>query len=513
MGSSEDIQFINASGDFVFQLNNLTNKSVYFIFTNTNTSASNALPVVNGSNIQSQSVWNYSPTVQPQNNIQDIRAISDFNNNPWRYATRGAYDTGLLQKPTKAATYVLGANENFVDYYSSNPLPTTLRKIVNAHGKNLYVWVADDCWGPSSTKANYLTQQMVEELGDKFLNSGTNDDIYEWVTNIIGSPWEQTAYSNLIPGTNDIHILLCDIENDNSSSGGTLGYFWGGNNFLKTSVAKSNEKLMFVIDAVMFATPTGGSWELTDYFPQSTISALAHEFQHMIHFYQKAIKYNVNTNTAVNEMASLCIEDLLATKMMTNGPRGVAYGTANAGAPMNTAGRLPLYNSRNYYNLLDWSDNEDERYLNYSKTYAFGAYLMRNYGGANFISQLVQSSYVGTTNIVDAVSNNGGAGLTYENIMKNFGAANLMSDRTNLPQGYRFNTGTWFSSTIGGISYQVGSINLYNYSPSPYIYLTLPATQRAGSNLFYLSGTGLNGTKQWSFTNLNSQIKITVVIK
>ncbi len=514
VGSSTDIQFINASGDFVFQLNNLTNNSVYFIFTNTNTSASNPLPVVTGSNLPSQSLWDYSPTVQPQYNIPDERAISDFNNNPWRYVTRGVYDPGLLQAPpTKSGGYVLGANENFIDYYSTNPLPSTLRKIINANGKNLYVWVADDCWGASSPKANYVTQQMVDELSLKFLNTGINDDIYEWVTNIIGSPWEQTSYSNLIPGTNDIHIFLCDIKNDNSSNGGTLGYFYGGNNYLKTSVAKSNEKLMFVIDAVLLATPSGGSWELSDYWPMATVSTLAHEFQHMIHFYQKTIKYNVSSSTAVNEMASLCIEDLLASKIMTNGPRGVAYGTANAGAPMNTQGRLPGYNTRNYYNLLDWSGNDDEVYLNYSKTYAFGAYLIRNYGGANLIKQLVQSGYTGASNIVDAVSQNGGAGLTYENILKNFGAANILSDRTNLPQGYRFNTGTWFTSTIGGISYQVGSINLYNYNPSPFVYLTLPATQRAGSNLYYLSGTALNGTKQWSFTNLNNQIKITVVIK
>ncbi len=514
VGSSSSIQNLNAAGDFVFQLNNLTNNNVYFIFSNTNTSTLKTLPTVEGSNVPNQFFNAYQQTYYEDNKITEDREISKFNNNPGRYANRGVYDPGRLQTPvTKAGSYILGSTENFIDYYSTNPLPSTLRKIINANGKNLHVWVADDCWSSSSPKANYVTQQMVDELSVKFLNTGTNDDIYEWVTNIIGSPWEQTSYSNLIPGTNDIHIMLCDIKNDNSTNGGTIGYFWGGNNYLKTSVAKSNEKLLFFADAVLLATPGGSSWEITDYWPQTLVSTLAHEFQHMIHFYQKAIKNDIPSNTAVNEMASMCIEDLIANKIFSNGPRGVAYGTANAGSASNTSGRLPGYNSRNYYNLLDWSDNDDEVYLNYSKTYAFGAYLMRNYGGANLIKQIVQNSFTGVNCIVDAVNQNGGAGLTYENILRNFGAANLMSDNTNLTQGYILNTGTWFTSSVNGITYQVGSINLYNYNPSPFLYITLPATQRAGSNLYYAAGTSVSGSKQWSFTGLNSEIKITVVIK
>ena len=62
--------------------------------------------------------------------------------------------------------------------------------------------------GPTSTKKHYITQDMVDNLAAKFLNSGTNDDIYEWVTNICGAPWGPQAYSNLIPPTDDIHIWV-----------------------------------------------------------------------------------------------------------------------------------------------------------------------------------------------------------------------------------------------------------------------------------------------------------------
>ena len=218
---------------------------------------------------------------------------------------------------------------------------------------------------------------------------------------------------------------------------GVVGYFWGRNNFLKTSQSSSNEKVMFVIDAVMFAAPSGGTWEMTDYWPQKVISALAHEFLHMIYFYQKTVLQFLNdSNSAVNEMLAQCVEDLVANKIQTDGPRGVPYGTATAGLAGNTSGRLPLYNSSNDYTLLDWSSSSAETYINYSKTYALGAYLMRNYGGANLVKSMVQNAYTGVNCIVNAVNTNGGIGITYENILKNFGAANLLSDRTTMTTGY-----------------------------------------------------------------------------
>ena len=514
VGTSESIQHIEATGNFVFRLNSLSNKDVFFVFSNKNTITSIKLPKISGSvsSIQMAKV----PIMAKQSEfvVSGKPSISDFNNNPWKYTTTGLTKSQYQKYlETKPENYIVGTTEALFDETDSARM-STVRKVITAHGKNLYVWVDDLCWGPTSTKKHYVTQDMVDNLAAKFLNSGTNDDIYEWVTNICGAPWGPHTYNNLIPSTDDIHIWLTDIDGDNSDNGGVVGYFWGRNNFLKTSQPSSNEKVMFVIDAVMFSSPSGGTWELSDYWPQQVISVLAHEFHHMIYFCQKTVLQGLNdANSAVNEMLAQCVEDLVSNKIYANGPRGVPYGTATAGLAGNTSGRLPLYNSSNDYTLLFWSSSSSETYINYSKTYALGAYLMRNYGGANLVKSMVQNGYTGVNCIVNAVNANGGVGITYENILKNFGAANLLSDHTTLTTGYIFNTGTWFTSTINGISYQLGSINLYNYRPNPYIYSTLPSSQNPDSNVYYLSGASLTGTKEWSITGLNSDIKLTVIIK
>ena len=79
---------------------------------------------------------------------------------------------------------------------------------------------------------------------------------------------------------------------------------------------------------------------------------------------------------------------------------------------------------------------------------------------------------------------------------------------------YRFNTGgAWSTSTINGITYQLGSVNLYNYAPTPSIYSDLPTNQKPGSNIYYKAGSNLNGTIEWSFEGMSTDTKLTVVIK
>jgi len=87
----------------------------------------------------------------------------------------------------------------------------------------LNVWVSDDSFdGPGCTKARCVTQTMVDALADQFLKTGSDNDIYDWVTNIYGEEWgsdAQVKYSNLIAANSEITILLTDIDNDNSPNG------------------------------------------------------------------------------------------------------------------------------------------------------------------------------------------------------------------------------------------------------------------------------------------------------
>jgi hypothetical protein len=86
--------------------------------------------------------------------------------------------------------------------------------------KSLFLWVADDSWETGGTKAKLVNQSMVNNLIDAFLTAGTDNDIYDWVTAIYGEEWSSSGFSELIAPTDEIHIVLFDINDDNSTTGG-----------------------------------------------------------------------------------------------------------------------------------------------------------------------------------------------------------------------------------------------------------------------------------------------------
>jgi hypothetical protein len=215
----------------------------------------------------------------------------------------------------------------------------TTRKVIpnvttNLGSKTLNIWVSDDSFGnpPECTKSKCVTQEMVDALADTFLISGLDNDIYDWVTNIYEEEWENdtNGYTGLISANDEITILLTDIDGDDSSSGGVIGFFWSKDNFEKSSISGSNERIMFYADAVMFANGEG-TWSIDDFWPKEMVSTLAHEFQHMINFYQKRILLDTDLNVWINEMLSETTEDLIATKIQHIGPRGVEYTDGSAG--------------------------------------------------------------------------------------------------------------------------------------------------------------------------------------
>ena len=173
--------------------------------------------------------------------------------------------------------------------------------------------------------------------------------------------------------------------------------------------------------------------------------------------------------------------DLIADKLMIEGPRGVAGDDPTAGEPDNRMGRLPGYN---LYNDIQVTTLEGSG-INYSLNYALGAYLARNYGGAALYSDIVQSDRSGVGAIEGAVSGQG-HDESFLDLLANWAAATLLSDNTDAPAPYQYNTGNWRTSYTGGVEYRLGSINLYNYiigrpgrlaRPGPYLH-PLPVVQR-----------------------------------
>jgi hypothetical protein len=376
-------------------------------------------------------------------------------------------------------------------------------------------------------------------------NCRVSNDIYNYDTSLLGAEWGDTSASKysseLIAPNNVITILLADIQDGNLSNGfngynnddgGIVGYFWPGNNYKAAYQTGTNERIMFVVDAVMFANPdpngysststkyVGGTWSPTDYWAEDVFSTLAHEFQHMIQFYQKGIVKRGDGQTAdtwINEMCSHLVEDLVAYNLQVPGPRGIAWNDPTAGTSKNGNGRIPYFNSTplidsygnvtgyqsmGYYSLMGESGYP---WPDYSFSYAFGSWLMRNYGGADFVKNVVSDPATDSACVTNAVTKATGRSQTMADLLSRWAVSVLGSDRTDMPPGYRYNIGAnWVSSTAGSITYNLGSINFFNYKPAPEVLTSTGSVPKVSiskaSNVYYQasSTSGLTGSKTWS---------------
>ncbi len=401
----------------------------------------------------------------------------------------------------------VGDSETFYMDASSSGTTTraTLKKVVSnvstAFGnKTLNVWVSDDSFGTGCVKSRCVTQTMVDALADNFLKVGSDNDIYDWVTNIFGEEWGSDASSkdsDLIGSNDEITILLTDIGNDDSPSGGTIGYFWSKDNFNSSSISGSNERIMFYADAVMFANTDNG-----DFWQKEMYSTLAHEFQHMIHFYQKTVLLDASDDTWINEMLSETTEDLIATKIQHTGPRGVVYTEGSAGSAGNINGRYPLFNENNTLSLTAWNNS----LADYSKVNAFGTFLTRNYGGAKVLHDIMANGKLHEDAIEEAT------GKTFGELLKEWGIAVMLSDRADAARDqYSYNIKDFTVNEESGIIYKMGAINFFNYDPKPNISTNIGTVKPQG-NYYYEVGTGLTGIVNIDLT-LDANTEATLIVK
>ena len=556
----EQLNGQNVSFQYTFNTGTST-KDIYFIFTNISPNASSSYPIV------SDPDQNISQNIMPETGgklksklvnidkfgIRGKPEISEFNRNPYAFLDKINPVKILLNNIASPVGPQYDFKDSSTQAFKIDPttsVAATCRlvrgPIDTAYGpKILNIWVADDCWHDGGTKTHKMTPAMVTALADKFLYTDNHDDdIYDWVTNIFGEEWgdysssplSQEDKDKLITANNEITILLYDINNEDYSHGAILGFFWSKDNFKNTAFPYSNQRIMFYLDAVLLATPINADYN----WPAEIVSTLAHEFQHMIHFYQKNVLRHYNdkgTETWIDEMCSMATEDMVSNRIGVNGPRGSQYSKADFTAdltdpyhPNVSFGRLGLYNFYNDISVTAWYSGS----ISYAINYAFGAYLSRNYGGAKFFHDIVYNSYTDYRAIEDALSKSAdGSGETFGSILQKWAIANLLSDTNNTENGYKYNKNdtTWFTSNTNPptVEYNVGSINLFmskarlcnaDYSvcitqTGPYIYSTMPSgTMPQASNEYYHAATltGSHTSQTWNI-KLKSTVRLTVLAK
>ena len=303
--------------------------------------------------------------------------------------------------PSLAIIDTVQSVRNFwVDYTDANGetvwrhIPAVLRK----NGAHCRIWVADENYNNSSVvnTDEQITDTQINAIADKF------DAIYPMVTGVFGYEYGGNGGGGGIDGDAKILILVYDIDFDyaGNQTSGVFGYFWPKDEFPQTY---SNEAEIFYVDAYF-----------TDRAPDHMYSTLIHEFQHMIHFNEKTLRLGRSTQAWYNEMLSMLAEDLFCAE--------IGIDTGDNAHPIQS--RIPLF--RTYYWARgatapgDYWGRGSDIFVSYSNTYAFGAYLVRNYGGAALLRAMAANGYVDEASVNSALQQLTGNRVTFAGALEQF---------------------------------------------------------------------------------------------
>jgi hypothetical protein len=405
----------------------LQNNTVYLV--KINKSSSSMTAGTTGSVSGSWAPWSRSVSPSPayddagEDFPQWFKDIQAFNANP------PPIPSTLPRRTRALVTHAIGDTKTFWVLneglnISSSQKQATLR----AQGTYGNVWVADaDYTTTNSTTDKKITTVQAQALAAKF------DLIYPIETSLLGYEYGGGGGSNYggVDGDPRIQILVYDMVPGSSTS--VVGYF-SSRDFYSTSY--SNEAEIFYINSDHF-----------DSSPNTVYSTLVHEFQHMINFNVKSIQYGRSSAVWYTEMLSMMAEDVISPL--------VGISPTNSGHPI---GRR-IYNFLPNYNVegvTEWGDS----YTSYGKGFAFGAYLARNYGGAELLQKIMQTPSTDTASLNTALGQT--AGINFLTALERYGEA-LIFSHTNRPTG---RTGVSFNQTvtktIGGTTFTNTGFNIWN---------------------------------------------------
>lgn len=468
----------------------------------------------------------------------------------------GAADACSMHAPNDTVGDTITFNLPRVSNDSRTAVSATAR-LVRIVGEQRVVFWAPDAVYEGCTSGNclpsdgLLTAVDVEELADAFLMDGDNNDIYDWVGSVFGAPWgthDDCTDSIFISADHrkQIDILLYNIgdkPNRTVYQGGVLGYYLSGNNYSRSVYPKSNERLLLAVHTpwvkvsenylrTLRASSQVARNQLKQRYRYRAISTLAHEYQHLIHFYQRFVLDGARSTdrdgTWLNEQFSLVAEDILYGQLASKYPyarddRGLNnLGSGQYGI---CDGRIPRYLfNHGARGVSQW---EGELW-NYGINFSFGAYLLRNYGGIQFVKEAYGTERKNEAALSYAL-NKHIHGLNMGEAIRRWGVAILLSDREDASDTYRMNNGKdgFALADLGtAASYTVGSINYYNYRNScssshgalrifntaESAFYALGRYQDGHSNVTFAVAENLNGSAQFKIT-LSPNQALTAVSK
>ncbi|QEN04046.1 hypothetical protein EW093_04790 [Thiospirochaeta perfilievii] len=354
----------------------------------------------------------------------------DISNRTRDINPQDSYSQGDLESFFVLVGSEVDENNNSVMTYSNTTFKlVSLTNKINNTTINLHIWV-------DVKDLDILSIDAVEFLKSNF--SG----IYNDMTNLYGDYWGEHNYENLIEKDNsDFHILLMDIGYDKNIDKDNRGVIYGYFDSYDTYIDKegSNKALNVVLDSYLLFNRADSSkgWSEESIETIYGLSTFIHEFQHLIHFYQKRIKNKItltstNDETYVNEMFSMIAEDILAYNYLIASDESDTYFF-----PPDLQ-RIPIYNQ-------DWIEHSTLNWnydiSSYSRAYVVGAYLIRNFD--SFIKEYFTTGTLGINGLLEAINKNSTFNIDRTTLLQNLGLAILYSRETNTSRPQQLNSNSF----------------------------------------------------------------------
>lgn len=330
---------------------------------------------------------------------------------------------------------------------------TSKTATLRAIGNYCYVWVVDDYYTSESASGSKVDSSTSKTIAEKF------DKIYPAIRNVFGEEsdnlinYETSTQSKLdaslsMESYSDtgtmVNIVIYDIGADSelssSSQCGIVGYFYSKDYVYPTSSVSESSAINYSNAGKYFYVDSSYA---VSYF-DTVISTLAHEFQHMINFNVKTIMQSLSPSTAYNEMLSMLCEDMMQKLLEID----------DGDSPKS---RLQGFNA--YYFLSGLSEyNSSYAVVSYANSFALGAWISRQYGGAALVQEIMENDSVDNDSIVAAVNSLNETSYDFDDLFKQFLLAATGNEKYTMNQNAAEN----LSYEAESYSYPMTAIDLWD---------------------------------------------------
>ncbi|WP_454762990.1 M30 family zinc metallopeptidase [Cupriavidus campinensis] len=408
-----------ASVDMQYSLSGLAGTSVSLMLTNLSNGVALLPTSLSASQLDATTVTRLSPQALTADATAEatMREIAAFNRSGWADAVKAAQPMrqtlGVLA-PHATALPAPGAQKSW--YHLDKTLrPATLQKQVTAtDGTVVNFWVEDSQFNV----ANGIDLTMVDSLAAAFAGHG---QIYDMLTGVGGAVWGANAYpTTVLPTGQPVDIVILNFDNDGKGYG-TVGYFWGLHNLLKTADSRSNESVSLYLDSETLAL--GGAAGM-----QAMKMTMAHEGTHMQNFYRRAVLMGPSFayDDWLEEMTAMQMEDFLSYSIDP---------TYNAIRDV----RFPDFYRKSSYNcpLLMFTGGS-ATCESYSVSGSFGGFLDRQLGLA-FYKDLLTRQVASSKDALDQAIRVAQPGLTFDQALMRWAVTNGSGmPAAKAPAGYGY---------------------------------------------------------------------------